>query len=145
RAMLAGAVSAFVRGDAQLGREICRLDGAVDALRNSVFRVRLTHMMEGPRSIGPGMQLFLVSRNLERVADLATNIAEDVVFLVEGKDDQASRGRVTCRCSISSRLANSLISTSPATKPPTWAQNATPPCACHSGPTVPIRARSRNP
>jgi len=85
RAMLSGALDAFVRGDGQLGREICRQDDGVDALRNSVFRVLLTHMMEGPRSIGPAMQLFLVSRNLERVADLATNIAEDVVFLVEGK------------------------------------------------------------
>ena len=85
RAMLSGALDAFVRGDGQLGREICRQDDGVDALRNSVFRVLLTHMMEDPRSIGPAMQLFLVSRNLERVADLATNIAEDVVFLVEGK------------------------------------------------------------
>jgi len=85
RAMLSGALDAFVRGDARLGREICRQDDGVDALRNSVFRVLLTHMMEDPRSIGPAMQLFLVSRNLERVADLATNIAEDVVFLVEGK------------------------------------------------------------
>jgi phosphate transport system protein len=42
-------------------------------------------MMEDPHTIGPGMELVLVSRNLERVADLATNIAEDVVFLVEGK------------------------------------------------------------
>ena len=76
RAMLSGALDAFVRGDARLGREICRQDDGVDALRNSVFRVLLTHMMEDPRSIGPAMQLFLVSRNLERVADLATNIAE---------------------------------------------------------------------
>ena len=45
----------------------------------------LTHMMEDPQTIGAGVEVFLVSRNLERVADLATNIAEDVVFLVEGK------------------------------------------------------------
>ena len=51
----------------------------------SVFRILLTHMMEDPHMIGAGMELFLVSRNLERVADLATNIGEDVVFLVEGK------------------------------------------------------------
>jgi phosphate transport system protein len=50
-----------------------------------VFRILLTHMMEDPHMIGAGMELFLVSRNLERVADLATNIGEDVVFLVEGK------------------------------------------------------------
>jgi phosphate transport system protein len=57
----------------------------VDNLHRSVFRILLTHMMEDPHMIGAGMELFLVSRNLERVADLATNVAEDVVFLVEGK------------------------------------------------------------
>src|SRR5215211_226405 len=57
----------------------------VDALHRSVFRILLTHMMEDPHTIGSGMELFLVSRNLERVADLATNIGEDVVFLVEGR------------------------------------------------------------
>lgn len=85
RAMLAGALDAFVRGDPKLGREICRRDDSVDALHRSVFRIVLTHMAEDPRMISAGMELFLVSRNLERVADLATNIAEDVVFLVEGK------------------------------------------------------------
>ncbi|HEY6807674.1 MAG TPA: PhoU domain-containing protein, partial [Gemmatimonadales bacterium] len=85
RTMLADALEAFVRGDAQAGRAICRRDDSVDALHRSVFRILLTHMMEDPHIIGAGMDLFLVSRNLERVADLATNIAEDVVFLVEGK------------------------------------------------------------
>jgi len=85
RTMLADALEAFVRGDAQAGRAICRRDESVDALHDSVFRILLTHMMEDPHIIGAGMELFLVSRNLERVADLATNIAEDVVFLVEGK------------------------------------------------------------
>lgn len=85
RAMLADAIQAFIRGDARAGREVCRRDDSVDALHGSVFRILLTHMMEDPQMIGAGMDLFLVSRNLERVADLATNIAEDVVFLVEGK------------------------------------------------------------
>jgi phosphate transport system protein len=85
RTMLADALDAFVRGDPQAGRAICRRDDSVDALHHSVFRILLTHMMEDPHIIGAGMDLFLVSRNLERVADLATNIAEDVVFLVEGK------------------------------------------------------------
>jgi phosphate transport system protein len=85
RQMLADALSAFVRGDAPLARDVCRRDDAVDALNDSVYRILLTHMMEDPRVIGAGMELLLVSRNLERVADLATNVAEDVVFLVEGK------------------------------------------------------------
>ena len=85
RLMLSDALEAFIRGDAASGREICRRDDKVDALHRSVFRILLTHMMEDPHMISAGMELFLVSRNLERVADLATNIAEDVVFLVEGK------------------------------------------------------------
>jgi len=85
RQMLADSLSAFVRGDAPLAREVCRRDDAVDSLNDSVFRIVLTHMMEDQRVIRPSMELILVSRNLERVADLATNVAEDVVFLEEGK------------------------------------------------------------
>ena len=85
REMLSDALEAFIRGDAAGGREVCRRDDKVDALHGSVFRILLTHMMEDPHTIGAGMELFLVSRNLERVADLATNIGEDVVFLVEGR------------------------------------------------------------
>jgi phosphate transport system protein len=85
RQMLSDALSAFVRGDAALAREVCRRDDAVDSLNDSVFRILLTHMMEDQRSIGACMELLLVSRNLERVGDLATNVAEDVVFVAEGK------------------------------------------------------------
>lgn len=85
REMLSDALDDFVRGDAQAAREVCRRDDRVDSLHESLFRILLTHMMEDPRRIGPSMSLFLVSRNLERIADLATNIAEDVVFLVEGR------------------------------------------------------------
>ena len=85
REMLSDALEAFIRGDAAAAREVCRRDDRVDALHRSVFRILLTHMMEDAHSISAGMELFLVSRNLERVADLATNIGEDVVFLVEGK------------------------------------------------------------
>jgi phosphate transport system protein len=86
RAMLDDAIDAFVRSDATLGRDVCGRDDQVDALHRSVFRILLTHMAEDPHTIGAAMELFLVSRNLERVADLATNVAEDVVFLVEGKN-----------------------------------------------------------
>ena len=83
--MLSDALDDFVRGDAAGAREVCARDDRVDALHDSMFRILLTHMMEDPRRIGPAMETFLVSRNLERIADLATNIAEDVVFLVEGR------------------------------------------------------------
>lgn len=85
RAMLSDALDAFIRGDGALGREVCKADDAVDALHNSVFRILLTHMMEDARTITQSLELLLVSRNLERVADLATNIGEDAVFLAEGK------------------------------------------------------------
>jgi phosphate transport system protein len=85
RSMLADALDAFTRADGALGREVCKADDAVDALHNSVFRILLTHMMEDARKITPSLELLLVSRNLERVADLATNIGEDAVYLAEGK------------------------------------------------------------
>jgi phosphate transport system protein len=85
RRMLADALEAFIKGDGAAARAVCRRDDTVDALHRAVFRVALTHMMEDPRTITAGMELVLVSRNLERVADLATNIAEDVVFMAEGR------------------------------------------------------------
>ncbi len=85
RLMLSDALDAFIRGDGALGREVCRRDDQVDALHNSVFRILLTHMMADARTITPSLELMLVSRNLERVADLATNIGEDAVYLAEGK------------------------------------------------------------
>lgn len=86
REMLSDALDCFVRADAENAIEVIHRDDRVDQMQDSLFRVLLTHMMEDPRRIGPSLTLFLVSRNLERIADLATNIAEDVVFLVEGRN-----------------------------------------------------------
>jgi phosphate transport system protein len=86
RAMLSDAIDAFLRADGALGREVCARDDQVDALHDSVFRILLTHMMADPRTINPSLEYLLASRNLERVADLATNIGEDAVFLAEGKN-----------------------------------------------------------
>jgi phosphate transport system protein len=85
RKMLSDALDAVVRLDGALGRDVCRRDDLVDALHESVFRIMLTHMMEDQSRISAGLELLLVSRNLERVADLATNVAEDAVYLAEGK------------------------------------------------------------
>jgi phosphate transport system protein len=85
REMLGDAIDAFIRADGTLGRAVCKRDDEVDALEESTFRVLLTHMMESPTTISSALQLLLVSRNLERVADLATNIGEDAVYLAEGK------------------------------------------------------------
>lgn len=85
RRMLSDALDAFIRSDGGLGRSVCKADDQVDALHDSLFRILLTHMAENPRTISTALELLLVSRNLERVADLATNIGEDAVYLAEGK------------------------------------------------------------
>ena len=60
-------------------------DDKVDDLRRSMYRILVTHMLEDPKRITGALELLLISQNLERIADLATNISEDVVFLVEGR------------------------------------------------------------
>ena len=85
REMLGDALDAFLRGDGALGREVCARDDQVDGLHEAVFRILLTHMMADPRTINPSLEFLSVSRNLERVADLATNIGEDAVYVAEGK------------------------------------------------------------
>jgi phosphate transport system protein len=85
RKMLGDSLDAFIRADGALGRQVCRDDDVVDSLHDSVFRVLLTHMMADPKTITPSLELLLVGRNLERIADLATNIGEDAVYLAEGK------------------------------------------------------------
>jgi phosphate transport system protein len=84
--MLRDSLDAFVRKDVGLAREVIEADNKVDALKNQVFRELLTFMMEDPRTIPRAIRLILVSRHLERIADHATNIAEMVVFLVEGRN-----------------------------------------------------------
>ena len=83
--MLKESVDAFVRRDTALARSICQRDDDVDALDEQVFRELLTYMMQDTRAIARAVNLILVSRHLERVADHATNIAEDVIYLVEGQ------------------------------------------------------------
>jgi phosphate transport system protein len=79
-------LDAFVRQDVSLARSVLARDDQVDALKDQVFRVLLTYMMADPGTIERCLALILISRNLERIADHATNIAEDVIFLVEAKD-----------------------------------------------------------
>jgi len=82
--MLAESLDAFIRGDAASAVEILKRDDRVDELHDNNFRILLTHMMEDPRRITAGMDLLLISGNLERIADLATNICEEVIFMVRG-------------------------------------------------------------
>ena len=85
QAMVRDALTAFVNGDAELARDVCRRDDAVDQLNNQVFRELLTYMMEDPETITRAVDLILVGRHLERIADHATNIGEDVIYMVKGR------------------------------------------------------------
>jgi len=83
--MLHDALDAFVRRDADTARKLVRRDDEVDDLNMQVFRELLSFMLEDPHTITRAMELILVARNLERVADLATNVAEEVVFIAEAR------------------------------------------------------------
>jgi len=84
--MLREALHAFVAGNAEAAQSVLEQDDGLDALKNQIFRELLTYMLGDPRTIEPGLDLILVSRHLERVGDHATNIAEDVIFIVEARD-----------------------------------------------------------
>ena len=84
--MLRDAITAFIVKDATLGRDVLLRDDEVDALKDQIFRELLTYMLADASKVEPSLDLILISRHLERVADHATNIAEDVVFLVEARD-----------------------------------------------------------
>lgn len=85
RRMLGDALDAFANRDAGSARLIAEEDEHVDSMRRSAFRIIISYMLEQPRYISPGLDTILVVQNLERIGDLAVNIAEDVVFLLEGK------------------------------------------------------------
>ena len=84
--MIRDALDAFVKKDAEQARDVLRRDDEVDELKDQVFRELLTFMMADPGTIQRALSLILISRNLERIADHATNIAEDVIFITEAKD-----------------------------------------------------------
>ena len=84
--MIKNSLDAFVNQDPRLAQEVCKDDDEVDRINDQVFRELLTYMMQDPKSITRAVDLILVSRNIERIADHATNISEDVIFIVEGKN-----------------------------------------------------------
>ena len=85
QAMVRDSLDAFVQRNVTLARDVCRRDSDVDALNDQIFRELLTYMLQDPASIERAVGLILIGRHLERIADHATNLAEDVVYLVEGK------------------------------------------------------------
>jgi phosphate transport system protein len=84
--MVRDSLDSFVKGDAGLARDVLRRDDEVDGLKDQLFRELLTFMMADPGTIQRALALLLISRHLERIADHATNIAEDVIFIAEAKD-----------------------------------------------------------
>ena len=86
KGMVRDALDAFVRRDTELARQVVLRDDEVDSYRDLIFRELIAHMIRDPRHILQALDLILVSRNLERIADHATNIAEDVIYMVLGRD-----------------------------------------------------------
>lgn len=83
--MLRNSLDSFVSLDAGKARQVCESDDLVDGLDDGIQRELLTYMMEDPRNISQALNLAMVSKNLERVADLSTNVAEEVIFIVEAR------------------------------------------------------------
>ena len=86
RRMLRESLDAFVRLDAALAQKVLDTDDEVDAFKNQIFRELLTYMMSDPGTIPRALALILISRNLERVGDHATNVAEEVIYAAQGRD-----------------------------------------------------------
>lgn len=100
--MLHESIAAFMESDAdadaasETAIRVCRMDDEVDALKDQIFRELLTYMIEDTKSITRALSLILLSRNLERIGDHATNISEEVIYLAKGEDirhQRPSRGR----------------------------------------------------
>ena len=86
QAMLRDDLDAFVRRDTALAQDVLNQDDTLDALKTQVFRELLTYMLADPTKIEPALDLILISRHLERIGDHATNVAEDVIFMVTARD-----------------------------------------------------------
>lgn len=83
--MLQESLDAFVNKDAELAIEVCKRDDEVDSLEPQIVRELVTYMIGDPQTIDRSLNLILIAREIERVADLATNIAEDTYYIVSGK------------------------------------------------------------
>jgi phosphate transport system protein len=86
QSMLRDALDAFVRRDTALAQRVLDEDDKLDALKTQIFRELLTYMLQDPSTIEAALDLILISRHLERIGDHATNIAEDVIFIVSARD-----------------------------------------------------------
>ncbi len=85
QAMVKDAIDAFLHRDSQLALGVCKRDDDVDDLNTQVIRELMTYIAGDPTAVTRALGLIMISKNIERIADLATNIAEEVVFIVEGR------------------------------------------------------------
>lgn len=85
KAMLRDSVESFVNNDPDRAQHVCERDSTVDRMRDETIRILLTHMLEEPEQVGSAISYVLVAKNLERIADLSTNICEDVVYITEAR------------------------------------------------------------
>jgi phosphate transport system protein len=92
--MLRDALDAFVRRDTAMAQAVLNEDDELDGLKTQVFRELLTYMLQDPSTIEPALDLILISRHLERIGDHATNVAEDVIFMVSARDVRHHAGEV---------------------------------------------------
>lgn len=92
--MLKDSLDAFSRGDVELARDVIRRDDEEDRLKSQTFNELVTLMQSDASAIQRGMDIILIARNLERIADHATNVAEDVIFMVLGKDIRHSAEKI---------------------------------------------------
>ena len=100
--MLADALDAYVSRDMAKAQDVIERDLEADQIYNSLFRELLTHMMEDPRTIAPAMHLHFIAKNIERVGDHATNLAEQAIYLITGEfpsDDRPKQDVTTVNLS----------------------------------------------
>ncbi|HEX7321269.1 MAG TPA: phosphate signaling complex protein PhoU [bacterium] len=83
--MLKDSVDSFMSNNATQAQKVCERDSVVDEMRNDITRIMLTHMLEQPDKIGAALQYISVARNLERIADLSTNICEDTIYIAQAR------------------------------------------------------------
>ena len=86
QSMLRDSLDAYVRRDLKLAQTVLDRDDELDGLKTQVFRDLLKFMMDDKTTVEPSLDLILISRHLERIGDHATNVAEDVIFMVSAKD-----------------------------------------------------------
>ncbi|HBE44144.1 MAG TPA: phosphate transport system regulatory protein PhoU, partial [Deltaproteobacteria bacterium] len=84
--MLKDSIDAFVKESSQLAYDVCGRDSIVDFLEEQILRELITYMASDPSTIERSMKILTIAKNLERIADLSTNISEDVIYMVDGRN-----------------------------------------------------------